>query len=203
MWKGVTLTVLSAILIALLLPATARGQAINTDIGLTDRTWTFKASPGTDMIIFAWIPVLSVFDAEIFLIGECYRVDDEGEPVGKHRVIFKNIMLVGVDSENSVEATRSSQRIKNGLQKRQAVWGLTEAARMLFSADSAILVAGEIAVTRRVDAWDELTCGLGVMEILDVGTATTATGSERFEGSLMPVKGAQLPRLFEIPDSAE
>ena len=185
--------------IIVLAPVSTSAQVINTDMGATERVWAFKSSPGTHPVAFVWIPTLSVFDAELFLIGECYREDSLGEPVGRHRVIFKNIVLVGVDSENSVEAVRSAQRIRNGFQKRLAAWALTDAARDLFADDSSILVVGEISVTRKVDAWDELTCGLGVTEILDVSTLSSAIETRPFEGALQVAFDADVPRLLKLP----
>ena len=106
------------ILVALLSPSAAIGQVISTDYGISERTWAFsKASPGTDRIIFAWTPTLSVFDAVQFLVGECNRTDSSDEPTGKHKVIFKNILLSGVDSGNSFEVSSISRRIKKGLQR--------------------------------------------------------------------------------------
>ncbi len=203
MWNRVMPTVLGALLVASLVGGAASGQEINTDYGVTERSWISRSSPGTDLVVFAWIPELSVFEADLFLVGECYRADSSDEPVGTHRAIFNNIELVGVDSGNTVDAVRISKRIRNGIQKQLAVWGLTDAARAQFSGDRSILVAGEIRVTKRVEAWDVLTCGLGVMELFDPNQFASAVRTGTFEGPLMPAHGAEIPRLLRIPGRAE
>ncbi len=204
MRKPITEVACGAILIALLVPGAALGQVISYDLGITERSWLFRSLPGIDPVIFAWIPEHSVFDAELFLIGECYRENDLGEPVGRHRVVFKKILLVGVDSGNEVGAVRVSKRIRDGIQKEQAVWYLTDAARALFPEDSAILVSGEIKVGKRVDPWDILVCGLGVMEMLDVEGLAVAAGSAGFDGGpLTAVEGVDLPRLLRVPARTE
>lgn len=145
-----------------------------------------------------------MFDAELFLMGECYREDSLGEPLGRHRVVFRNIVLVGVDSGNEVGAEKASQRIRDGIQKEPVAWYLTDAARALFAADSAVLVAGEIKVGKRVDPWDVLVCGLGVMEMLDIEGLAAAAASAGFDGGpLTAVEGVELPRLLRVPARTE
>lgn len=198
MWRRLASPAVIAAVVVALLPGLVSGQIINTDMGTTERTFSFfNLKPGTDQIIFAWIPIIQVSGAEQFLIGECARLNDQGEPVGNHNVTFKNLTLIGVDSGNAVEATKIKKKIKKGIQTRRAVWLLTPAARSLFSSDSSILVGGEVTVSKKVKSFDDVICGIGVTEILDLGGASkSAAVDERFEGPLVETDRQDLPRLL-------
>jgi len=187
--------VLLASLVVIGAPAGAAVPVVSIDSGFIERAWLATAKPKTDAVAFIWIPSSSLFDAELFLLGECSRFDGFGIPTGSHKVTFKNIVLTGVDSGNEVLAATGKERLTNGVQVEQAVWILTAAARDLFADDSTILVTGQIKVNKKVDPFDEVQCALGVAEVQEFagGPLEAPLGAD---GRLPTVRGLDLPRVL-------
>lgn len=144
----------------------AATPAINSDSGSSERTWASNANAGTDLVAFVWQPELPIGGTLYVVYGECSRDDDTGLPRGKHKVIFKNLQLQGIDSGNAIGAVTQKEAIKNGVQKNLALWDLTP-FRDRFASDSAVLVTGQVLVKKKVAAFDILACDYGVVEIAD------------------------------------
>lgn len=198
MTRSASIAVLSVIVAVSAVPAWAGPPPdLAMDQGRSVRTWAFSAAkPGWDEVIFLWTPGQPLGNTEQFLVGECLRLDGSGVPVGNHKVTLDDIVLLGIDTGNMVEATLQKKTMRGGYQTQQAVWLLTTSARALFAQDSAVLVAGRVKVSKRVATWDVLTCAIGVQEILDVGGAQLPIAEQ---GSLPVVDGLNLPRLLEVP----
>ena len=197
MYRATAVAVLLANLVVIGAPVGAAVPVVSIDSGRTDRAWLVGTKPGTDEVAFVWLRSLPLDDAIFFLIGECIRFDQFGLPTGANKVTFKNIVLIGAESGNEVPAATAAERLVGGVQRDLVTWVLTDAARALFRGDTAVLVTGNIKVSKRVDAFDEVMCELAVGELLETGGQPLAAQS--FDGGLPIVRGVELPRLLTTP----
>ena len=169
-------------------PALAAVPAIHSDSGSSERTWSSPTNPGTEPVTFVWHPLRPVATTFYVIYGECLRSDDAGVPRGKHKVVFKNLQLFGLDSENAVGAANQTEVIKNGVQRNLALWDLTPFSDR-FANDSAVLVTGEVQVKKKIAASDILACDLGVVELVDTGAAALKS-AEAGQGVLQELDAA-------------
>lgn len=191
----VAIVVFLSTLVALLSPVVVSAQRLqlhNIDRGVSDRSWTYKRKPPIDAIFFGWLPALDFGSTIYYLRAKC----DIDNNKAKNKVIFQNITLLGVDSDNSVGATKASKLIKKGKGK-VALWDLTPHVSNFLS-DSAVLVSGEIKTTKQLKRFDTLTCELSVWEIIDINSLSEGTEAERLRYFRDEIEGeGPSGRLFE------
>lgn len=156
-------------------PQVAAAQLLsNADNGLSERLYGRSAGLGTDQLLFFWEPELPLSSTTFGLVGFCNRIDVFGSFLGTHTATFKNVTLVGVDSENEIFLRNKKAKVRRGLTTRPAVWDITPQATSILAADSLVLVAARVKVTKRAGVGDLVTCGLAAVEIDEsIVTATT------------------------------
>jgi hypothetical protein len=172
--------VLLALAAAIAGPALAAVPAIHSDSGSSERTWSSNTNPGTEQVTFVWHPQRPIGTTFYVGYGECSRSDDTGEPRGNHKVVFKNLELRGVDSDNVVGLPTRTETVRNGAQVNLAFWDLTP-VRDDFASDSSVIVTGKIQVKKKIAATDILACDLGVVELLETGAGALKSTEARLE----------------------
>lgn len=142
--------------------------------GSTQRSWLSNSKAATESIVFAWIRDLPTSDTAFYAIGECVRATDAGVTVGSNKVTFRNIRLLGADSDNEASLGAKGRKMKKGI--ASTVWDITDLVNAKFSRDSWVIVAGQVVLTGSVKSHDTLFCTIGTLEIRDT-SALAATGS--------------------------
>ena len=150
----------------------------NADSGLSERLFDTRSKAGNDDIIFFWELELARGRTDYAAGGECDRVNQFGEFVGNHRVVLKNVSLIGVDSGNEIRLPRQNRRLRNGLQNSIFFWDITPEVVSFFDEDEFVVAQARVFVSKRVAALNFLSCIFGVVEI-DMGTAQASSSGER------------------------
>ena len=170
--------VLTAVAAVTLLPTAAAGQQwLNEDSGYSERSWLFKTKPPNDLMFFTWQPELPFGSTLYFVTGQCNQYDDFGLLAGKNTVTFKNVQMVGVDSENAIGAVQQKEKIKKG-EGKQAVWDLTPLASS-FETDRSVIVGAEVAAKKKLGGFHSIACKMAVLELLDPNSLATASEAAR------------------------
>jgi hypothetical protein len=197
--KARTLILLTVIL-AFLVPTASTAQfflsqMLNKVSGFSERYWDYSRKPPVETIMFLWQPAIDPYDTwALWLQAQC---NIDRKKAKKNRVVFENISLLGVDSDNAVGAEVVSARIKKGKGKR-ITWDL-EPVMHNFATDSAIVVTLQARVVKTLKRLDTIQCEATVLELYDVfGYSTTSDRVQlRIEELVAPVE--QVHKTFEIP----
>jgi hypothetical protein len=171
-----------SLMVALLamLPEVGDAQLIlNADNALSERMAGRTMRLGSDNLAFMWELELPMATTVYGVAGVCQREDAFGFLLGANKATFRNVTLIGLDSDNELTLTKTTVKLRRGLPKNVAVWEVTGAVQDLFGTDSAVLVLGRVILSKNVSAGDLVTCGLAVIEIDDSMVAQGANQEER------------------------
>ena len=199
----VAFLVLSSTVVALFTPGAASGQTSaqmwNIDQGTSEREWSYKRKPPVERITFSWIPALDPPTTLYFVQARC-DIDDKKT---KNKVLFKNVQLTGVASDNTVRVASASKPIREG-EGEAAVWDLTPFSGKLLT-DDTVLVSAEVKARKRLKALQAMTCSLSVWELFDTNNLRLRTESERlsyfWEFSETIERARSLPRVLRTGQS--
>ncbi|MCH7666340.1 MAG: hypothetical protein IH936_10490 [Acidobacteria bacterium] len=168
-----------AFAVALLSPGAASAQIFlqlwNIESVTAEREWSYKRKPPVKQLIFGWSPELDP-DHTIYYLRAVCNISGKKE---KNKVFFEDVLLLGVQSDNSVGAVKQSKLIKKGKGK-VALWDLTPHV-FNFQEDSTVLVTGSVRLTKNLKAFKNLTCEFAVVELFDINDLIRAPEAERLE----------------------
>ena len=158
-----------------------QAQAINIDSGVSERAWDPPSpKPDLDTIVFNWGPTRSQQDTIYFLEAFCNQVDLFGQPSGKNKVTFQNVVMLGADSDIAIAAPNQGKKVKKGIGKI-AGWDITPAID-LFATDSSVVVAVDVKTSKPVRGDSEvmfLSCRASVYEVPAPEGMQSASSEER------------------------
>jgi hypothetical protein len=131
-----------------------------------------SGKPGSNLVAWFWAPTYEPGRPQLRLFARCTRTDANGNPMGNHKVSFKQVEIASLTGSLVASFKNQSGKIKNGLME----WVVWDAQFMepLVATGAAAGVA-QIQVKGKVKAGDVLTCQIDVTETVGVeGFASTA-----------------------------
>lgn len=151
-----------AALVCLLLPVAAHAQyQYQSDGGYFDLRVDSGGKVKKQKIFWVWAPHYDPGSATYELFAWCTREDQDGNFVGKNKIIFQRPKLVG--DGVSVQTPNLVKKLKNGV---HAEFISREVSSLGLIAASSATVIGEVTVVikGKVSAGDRLFCHIDVTE---------------------------------------
>ena len=144
----------------------AAGQlAAVSDLGAFEHLYVSAGSVRPDTVQFVWLPEGSPGATAYGLVGSCEHFSTTSlRYVGNHKVTFKKVQMLGIDSGNTAKGANGKSKVKKGFPFQMAVWDLGSTGADFASSDSGILVTAQVKVSGGVSPGDSMYCYLGVVE---------------------------------------
>lgn len=144
-------------------PPTAAVAGVEGKGGFFDASFDRSFKVGTRFVQWLWWPNYAVGSTPYVVYAFCERHDENGEPTGKNKVVFKNVTLRGVDTDTEVTLRRKSTRLRDGMQPAVLTWDAGELGTIAH--ETAIIGSCDVKVKGSVDANDLVHCEIGTAEV--------------------------------------